>query len=101
MLASIPADPMAANLQTEQPVPMFLFNKDSPPEAVSACVQATRLTQHIMVALIFVCLVFPHEVSYTLAAIFTGTFLSMLWEEHRARRRLKDIAYSRRTGVVR
>ena len=80
---------------------MFLFNKNSPPEAVSACVQATRFMQHIMVVLIFVCLVFPHEASYTLAAVFTGTFLSMLWEEHRARRRLKAIAYGRRKGVVR
>ena len=49
---------------------MFLFNKNSPPEAVSACVQATRFMQHIMVVLIFVCLVFPHEASYTLAVVF-------------------------------
>ena len=81
--------------------PMFLFNKDSPPEAVSACVQATGFMQHIIVALTFVCVVFPNEITYTFAVIFTATFLCTAWEEHRARKRLKAMAYSRRTGNIR
>lgn len=101
MLTWTSATVVAANLQTEAYTAMFLFNKDSSPEAVSACVQATRFMQHIMVALTFVCVVFPNEITYTMAAIFTAAFLCTAWEERRARRRLKAMAYSRRTGDIR